>query len=91
MLLPWLPTVFLYGSIRYRRPDTEWVRVATMRVNGPMTTYSDWEQQEQAYPHIHLFAILFLVAAAAFVAGLTLLIISYFRQRRARPDVSTTI
>jgi hypothetical protein len=56
-----------------------------------MVVYSDWEKREQAYPHIHLFAVIFLLAAAVFLAGLILLVISYFRQRRARPDVPATI
>jgi hypothetical protein len=90
LLLPWLPAAFLFGSIRYRQPDTEWVLAGKMSMDR-MIVYSDWEQREQAYPHIHLFAVIFLLAAAVFVAGLTLLVISYFRQRRARTDVPATI
>ena len=90
LLLPWLPAALLFGGIRYRRPDTDWVLAGKLSMDR-MIIYSDWEQQEQAYPHIHLFAIVFLVAAAAFVAGVILLIISYFRQRHARPDVPATI
>ncbi len=80
-LLPWLPIAAIYGLIRYHSPATSWVLVAKMRLEAPSIYYSAAEQAEQAYPGIHLFAGFIFLAAVAFILGVNLLCVAYFRGR----------
>jgi hypothetical protein len=89
-LLPWLPAAAVYALIRYRRPATDWVLVEKMRIDAPSIYYSKAQQLEQAYPGIHVFAALAVLAALAFAVGLGILLRSYFRSRRTT-DAAPTI
>jgi hypothetical protein len=62
----------------------------TMQLNGPSRHYSAAEQSEQMYPGIHLFALIVVLAATAFVVGLVLLLIAFLRRRRY-PHATPTI
>src|SRR5437870_1644329 len=88
--LPWLPAAAVFAFIRYRRPATEWVLVETMRMDAPSIHYSKAQQLEQAYPGIHVFAALAVLAALAFLVGLGILFRSYLRSRKTT-DATPTI
>ncbi len=82
LLLPWFPAAVVFAVVWSHFPATDHVLVETMRSNAPSIYYSEAQQSEQAYPGIHLFARIAVVAAFAFVVGLALLLFAFIRRRR---------
>ncbi len=67
--------------------------ISTQKMMGgsPPVYTSAWEQAEEAYPHIHIFAVLLLLAALAFLVGIALVAVSAFRSRRTGSYATPTI
>jgi hypothetical protein len=93
MLLPWLPIGVVFAAVwSYLRPAAP-VLISTSKMigNSPSTYTSTWEQAEQAFPHIHMFAAYLLFAALAFVFGIVIVAASFIRGRRMHAHSTPTI
>ncbi len=93
MLLLWLPAGVAFAAVwSYLRPSAP-VLISTSKMLGssPPIYTTAWERAEEAYPHIHLFAEYFLLAALAFVAGIAILAVGLFRSRRTHLHATPTI
>jgi hypothetical protein len=93
MLLPWLPVGVAFAAVwSYLRPSAP-VLISTTKMmgNSPPIYTSAWEQAQQAYPHIHIFAAYLLVAALAFVVGIAIVAASFIRSRRTHSHPTPTI
>jgi hypothetical protein len=93
VLLPWLPIGVAFAAVwSYLGPSVP-VLISTVKMvgNSPPTYTSSWEQAEQAYPHIHMFAAYLLFAALAFVVGIAIVAASLIRHRRLHADSPPTI
>ena len=93
MLLPWLPAGVAFAAVwSYLRPSAPVLISTSKMVGGSPPVYTTaWEQAEEAYPHIHLFAAYLLLAAVAFVIGVAVLSVGFFRIRRTHVDATPTI
>ena len=89
-LLPWFPAALVFAALRYRRPATEWILVEKLRLDAPSIHYSAYDQLEQAYLGIHVFAAIAALAALAFGIGSVVLAVALIRTRR-HPGAAPTI
>jgi hypothetical protein len=93
MLLPWLPVGVAFAAVwSYLRPSAPVLINTTKMMGGTPSLYtSAWEQAEEAYPHIHMFAAYLLLAALAFIVGIAIVTASFVRSRRTHAQSTTTI
>ncbi len=93
MLLPWLPAGVVIAAVWSVVRPAPSVLISTTKMLGdsPPVYTTAWEQAEQAYPHIHMFAAYLAIATVAFCVGCALVATDFVRRRKAHTHATPTI